>query len=75
MDETTQMRFQQMLYEFKEQGSTQEQLAEMTTPEKYNKYKEISRVNVNKIVTLGMAFRDIGTYYPIPSPYTTLSHV
>ena len=43
------------------QGSTQEQLAEMTTPEKYNKYKEISRVNVNKIVTLGMAFRDIGT--------------
>ena len=33
----------------------------MTTPEKYNKYKEISRANVNKIVTLGMAFRDIGT--------------
>ena len=46
----------------KQQGSTQEQLAEMTTPEKYNKYKEISRPNVNKIVTLGMAFRDIGTY-------------
>ena len=41
----------------------------MTTPEKYNKYKEISRVNVNKIVTLGMAFRDIGMVFVIYNLY------
>jgi hypothetical protein len=32
----------------------------MTSPANYNRYKEISRPNVNKIVKLGMAFR--GTY-------------
>jgi FKBP-type peptidyl-prolyl cis-trans isomerase (trigger factor) len=31
----------------------------MATPEKYNKYKEISRPNAEKIVKLGLAFRDI----------------
>ena len=40
--------------------STDEQLQEMTSPANYNRYKEISRPNVNKIVKLGMAFR--GTY-------------
>ena len=30
----------------------------MTSPANYNRYKEISRPNVNKIVKLGMAFRD-----------------
>jgi trigger factor len=59
VDENTQVRFQQMLVDFKEQGSTDEQLQEMTSPENYNRYKEISRPNVNKIVKLGMAFRDI----------------
>ena len=43
------MRFQQMLMDFKEQGSTEEQLTEMTSPENYNRYKEISRPNVNKV--------------------------
>ena len=37
--------------------STDEQLQEMTSPANYNRYKEISRPNVNKIVKLGMAFR------------------
>jgi hypothetical protein len=32
----------------------------MTSPANYNRYKESSRPNVNKIVNLGMAFR--GTY-------------
>ena len=32
----------------------------MTSPANHNRYKEISRPNVNKIVKLGMAFR--GTY-------------
>jgi hypothetical protein len=41
-------------------SSTDEQLQEMTSPANYNRYKEISRPNVNKIVKLGMAFR--GTY-------------
>jgi len=59
IDETVQSRFQNMLADFKEQGSTDEQLQEMATPEKYNKYKEISRPNAEKIVTLGLAFRDI----------------
>lgn len=59
MEENTQQRFQQMLMEFKEQGTTDEQLAQMMTPEKYDKYKEISRPNVEKIVKLGMVFRDI----------------
>ena len=40
-------------------GSTQEQLEEMMTPEKYAKYKEISLPNAEKIVKLGLAFRDI----------------
>ena len=41
------------------QGSTDEQLQEMASEENYVRYKEISRPNVNKIVILGMAFRDI----------------
>jgi FKBP-type peptidyl-prolyl cis-trans isomerase (trigger factor) len=45
--------------DFKEQGSTDEQLAEMMTPEKYEKYKDISRPNVEKVVKLGMVFRDL----------------
>jgi len=59
IEENTQSRFQTMLSDFKEQGSTQEQLEEMMTPEKYAKYKELSRVNVEKVVKLGMTFRDI----------------
>lgn len=59
MEENTQQRFQSMLMDFQEQGSTQEQLEEMTTPEKYAKYKDISKPNVEKVVKLGMAFRDI----------------
>jgi len=59
IDENTQQRFQEMLMDFKQQGSTQEQLAEMMTPEKYEKYKEISRAGVEKVVKLGMIFRDI----------------
>jgi trigger factor len=59
LEDNTQQRFQQMLMDFKEQGSTDEQIAEMMTPEKYGKYKEISRPNVEKIVKLGMIFRDI----------------
>lgn len=59
VDENTQTRFQNMLMDFKEQGSTDEQLQEMASPEKYKKYKEISRKNVDKVVTLGMVFRDI----------------
>jgi hypothetical protein len=39
-------------------SSTDEQLQEMTSPANHNRYKEISRPNVNKIVKLGMAFRD-----------------
>ena len=59
VDETTQSRFESMLMDFKEQGSTDEQIEEMTTEENYKRYKEISRPNVEKIVKLGMAFRDI----------------
>mmetsp|Transcript_15459 Transcript_15459/g.25754 ORF Transcript_15459/g.25754 Transcript_15459/m.25754 type:complete len:527 (+) Transcript_15459:107-1687(+) len=59
VEENTQSRFQQMLADFKEQGSTDEQLQEMMTPEKYEKYKELSRKNVEKIVKLGMVFRDV----------------
>jgi hypothetical protein len=46
-----------MLMDFKEQGSSDEQIEEMTTEENFKKYKEISRPNVEKIVKLGMAFR------------------
>ena len=59
VDENTQSRFQNMLMDFKDQGSTEEQLREMASPENYKRYKEISRPNVNKVVTLGMVFRDI----------------
>ena len=59
VEENTQSRFQTMLMEFKEQGSTDEQLQEMASPENYKRYREISRKNVDKIVTLGMVFRDI----------------
>ena len=51
-----------MLSDFKEQGSTQEQIEEMATPENYNKYKEISRPNTEKIVKLGMVFRSQSMY-------------
>lgn len=59
VEENTQQRFQQMLMDFKEQGSTDEQLQEMASPENFERYKEISRKSVNQVVTLGMAFRDI----------------
>ena len=59
IEEQTQARFQNMLMDFKEQGSTAEQLQEMSSLEKYTKYAEISRPNVEKIVTLGLIFRDI----------------
>lgn len=59
MEENTQQRFRQMLSDFKEQGTSEEQLQEMMTPEKYQKYKELSRPNVEKIVKLGLTFRDI----------------
>ena len=59
VDENTRARFQQMLMDFQEQGSTDEQLQEMSSEESYNRYKDISRDNVNKVVVLGMAFRDI----------------
>ena len=45
-------------------SSTDEQLQEMTSPANYNRYKEISRPNVDKIVSLGMAFRNTyGRYF------------
>lgn len=59
LEETVRDRFQEMLMDFKEQGTTDEQLQEMSTPEKYQKYKEISLPNAEKIVKLGLAFRDI----------------
>ena len=36
LDETVKDRFSNMLMDFKEQGSTEEQLKEMATPEKLN---------------------------------------
>lgn len=39
IEETVRDRFQNMLLDFREQGSTEEQLQEMATPEKYSKYK------------------------------------
>lgn len=68
VEENTQQRFQQMLMDFKEQGSTDEQLAEMMTPEKYEKYKDISRPNVEKVVKLGMVFRDLAEKEKIDVP-------
>jgi FKBP-type peptidyl-prolyl cis-trans isomerase (trigger factor) len=59
VEENTAARFEDMMRDFREQGSTQEQLEEMMTEENFKKYKEISRPNVEKIVKLGMAFRDI----------------
>lgn len=59
VEENTQTKFQQMLMDFKEQGSTDEQLQEMASEENYNKYKSISRPGAEKVVTLGMVFRDI----------------
>jgi len=61
VEEQSMQRFQTMLMEFKEQGSTEEQLTEMASPENYKRYKEISRKNVDKVVTLGMVFRDIAS--------------
>jgi len=68
LEETIQERFQSMLMDFKEQGSTQEQLEEMTSPEKYAKYKEISMPNAEKIVKLGLAFRDISEKEKVAVP-------
>jgi len=59
MEEQTLSRFQTMLMDFKEQGSTDAQLDEMSSPENYEKYKEVSRKNVEKVVKLSLAFRDI----------------
>ena len=59
VEENTQNRFRTMLMEFKEQGTTDEQLQEMASPEKYQKYKEICKANVEKVVKLGLVFRDI----------------
>ena len=59
MEENTQQKFQQMLLDFKEQGATQEQIDEMATPEGYKRYRDVSKKNVEKVVKLGMVFRDI----------------
>lgn len=59
MEENTQQKFQQMLFDFKEQGATQEQIDEMATPDGYKRYREVSKKNVEKVVKLGMIFRDI----------------
>ncbi len=39
------------------QGSTEEQLREMTTPENFEKYKKISLPSVERTVKLSMVFR------------------
>jgi hypothetical protein len=39
IEEGSLSRFQSMLADFKEQGSTEEQLKEMATPDNYEKYK------------------------------------
>lgn len=59
VEENTQGRFQNMLMDFRAQGSTPEQLQEMSSPENYDKYKALSRKNVEKTVALGLVFRDI----------------
>jgi len=59
VEETTMNKFQTMLSEFKEQGTTEEQLREMATPENYEKYRGISKANVERTVVLSMAFADI----------------
>lgn len=59
VEETTMNKFQTMLSEFKEQGTTEEQLREMATPENYEKYRGISKANVERTVILSMAFADI----------------
>eukprot|EP01041_Mallomonas_annulata_P007115 gene7115-14468_t len=59
LEENLQSRFQNMLMEFKEQGSTDAQLEEMSSEENYEKYKKVAMANVVKTVTLSMAFRDI----------------
>lgn len=59
IEDTFQQRFQNMLMDFKEQGSTDEQIKEMATPENYEKFKNVSRVNAEKSVKLGLLFRDI----------------
>lgn len=59
VEETTMNKFQSMLSDFKEQGSSEEQLREMATPENYEKYRGISKANVERTVILSMAFADI----------------
>ena len=59
MEENTISKFQTMLSDFKEQGSTEEQLREMASQENYDKYKNIVKTQVEKAVTLSLAFRDI----------------
>lgn len=59
IEENTQSRFQEMLLDFRDQGTTEAQLEEMSTPENYTKYRKLSRPNVEKVVKLSMAFKDI----------------
>jgi FKBP-type peptidyl-prolyl cis-trans isomerase (trigger factor) len=54
VEENTQQRFQEMLMDFKQQGSTDEQLQEMASPENYQRYK------VNNSSSSGSAERQIG---------------
>lgn len=59
VQENIQTKFQNMLMDFKEQGSTEEQIKEMATPENYEKYVKISRSQAEKTVILSMVFREI----------------
>ena len=59
VQENIQTKFQNMLMDFKEQGSTEEQIKEMATPENYEKYTKISRGQAEKTVILSMVFREI----------------
>ena len=52
VQENIQSKFQSMLMDFKEQGSTEEQIKEMATPENYEKYSKISRPQAEKTVSI-----------------------
>eukprot|EP01040_Poterioochromonas_malhamensis_P007720 gene7720-8338_t len=59
VEETAQMKFQDVLLDFKQQGSSQEEIEKMATPEKYQRFKEISKGSIEKAVKLGIIFNDI----------------
>jgi trigger factor len=61
VEQVTKERFAAMLADMRERGSTDEKLKELVTQENYERYKKISRMQVEKQLKGNLAIKAVGT--------------